>query len=108
MVQQVKGSRKSSGNGRPVQESDPAGLADPIIVEEPIAEEEPAETEPVGEERAKLRSAASLRRRARTFERKPLEVVWVERENPSMVFIIVSLMLVVFAAVLLALALYLR
>jgi hypothetical protein len=124
-----KRSRKGSKNGRPVKETNrldaeepqqaieqetqlveqPAEtLAEPIAVEEPVIEDKPAVEESVVEDRPKLRSAASMRRRTRTFERKPVEVMWVEREKPSWVFIIVSLVIVGFAVMLLALALYLK
>ena len=124
-----KRSRKGSRNGRPVKETNrldaeepeqtiepetqlveqPAEtLAEPIAVEEPVIEDKPGVTELAVEDSPKLRSAASMRQRTRTFERKPVEVMWVEREKPSWVFIIVSLVIVGFAVMLLALALYLK
>lgn len=50
------------------------------------------------EERRPLRSAAEIRRRARAFERKPVEIVWEEHETaPGILFIIVTILLVLFA-----------
>lgn len=124
-----KRSRKASKNGRPVKETnrlDAEGpeqaieqeeqlveqpveiLTYPIPVEEPVIEDKTVLAESVVEDSAKLRSAASMRRRTRTFERKPVEVMWVEREKPNLTFIIVSLLIVGFAAGLLVFALYLK
>ena len=123
-----KRSRKGSKNGRSVKETNRLAEepekaivqetqvdeqpvenhAEPIAVEEPVIEDKHALAESVVEDSSRLRSAASMRRRTRTFERKPVEIMWVEREKPSLTFIIVSLIIVGFAAVLLALALYLK
>lgn len=123
-----KRSRKGSRNGRPVKETNRLAeepekavvqetqvveqlvetLAEPLAVEEPFIGDKPTVAESVVEDSPRLRSAASMRRRTRTFERKPVEIMWVEREKPSWMFIIVSLVIVGFAAVLLALALYLK
>jgi preprotein translocase subunit SecE len=49
-----------------------------------------------------------LRRRTKSFKRKPVEVVWVERGDSATMFIIVSAALTLFALLLLFLAFYLR
>ena len=103
----LENSDPTQNNGRVVEKSDSIALDDPIIAEEPIADEKSAEPEPEADDKTRLRSAASMRRRAKAYYRKPVEVVWVERERPS-AFIVVSIVLVVFAAVLLALAMYLK
>ncbi len=91
-------------NGRVVEDADPTVP----LPAEPIQIEKTAEPEPDVVDSTNLRSAASIRRGAKAFNRKPVEVVWVERERSPTVFIIVSIVLVVFTAVLLALAIYLK
>ncbi len=50
------------------------------------------------EEKRPLKSAAEIRRRARAFERKPVEIVWEEHERaPGIIFVVVTLVLLVFA-----------
>jgi hypothetical protein len=55
-----------------------------------------------------LRTAASMRSRPKTLERKNVEVSWVPPSRPSPLFYIVSLVLGLSALLLIALALYLR
>ena len=80
-----------SKNGLPADSFDA-----PIVTEGPLAEDKP-----------KMRSAASMRRGVKAYNRKPVEVVWVEREGPGS-FLIVSIVLVILTSILLALALYLK
>lgn len=57
----------------------------------------------------KLRSAASLRRRAKASERKPVEIVWEPAENGANArFIAATVIFLIFAAFVVALALYFR
>ena len=56
----------------------------------------------------KLRSAASLRKRARAYKRRPAEFVWDKRSGPSQAFIVVTLVLTIFTGVLLFLAFILK
>ena len=58
--------------------------------------------------RPRLQSAASLRRRAKVFDRRPAEVVWQSPAAPSKLFITGSIVLVLLAGALLFLALYLK
>ncbi len=62
----------------------------------------PAETRPP------LKSAASLRKHRRAFNRQPVEVRWEPRDGPRPAFVVATLILTVGALVLLLLALYLR
>jgi hypothetical protein len=55
-----------------------------------------------------LRSAASLRKQRRAFNRQPLEVVWEPRTNPPIAFAITTITLFFAALLFLILALYLR
>lgn len=56
-----------------------------------------------------LKSAASLRRKSKSLDRKIVEVVWEEHENaPNALFISVALLLAIIAAVILFLAIYLK
>ncbi|MGI8410017.1 MAG: hypothetical protein ACR2M8_09090, partial [Pyrinomonadaceae bacterium] len=56
----------------------------------------------------KLESVSALQSRTKSFKRKPVEVVWVERGDSATMFIIVSAALTLFALLLLFLAFYLR
>jgi len=55
-----------------------------------------------------LEPASALRRRTRIMELKPREIVWEPAGGPNVVLIISTLVLVIFAAVVIALALYYR
>ena len=55
-----------------------------------------------------LEPASSLRRRTRVMERKPRGIVWEPAGGPNVVLIVSTLLLVIFAAVVIALALYYR
>lgn len=97
-----------SGNGRLVQESPSIEIDPPQVSEVPAAGEISADTFRASENKTKIRSAASLRRKAKAYNRKPVEIAWVQRERSPTAFIVVSIALIIFAAVLLALALYLK
>lgn len=61
------------------------------------------------QEEAKLKSAASLRRKAKTFQRKKVEVVWEESENtPGAWFVLIALILVLFVVLIFWAAIYLK
>lgn len=71
-------------------------------------EEKPAEKPSIQEE-AKLKSAANLRRKAKSFQRKTVEVVWEEPENaPNKWFPIVAIALILFVIFIFYLAMYLK
>ena len=55
-----------------------------------------------------LRTAASLRKQRRAFNRQPVEVTWERPAGPAMGFIITSIVLAAGALVLILIALYLR
>lgn len=58
---------------------------------------------------AKLKSAASLRNKAKSFQRKEVEVVWEEPENTSGVLLpLIALLITVFAVTVVILAVYLK
>ncbi|MEZ5425293.1 MAG: hypothetical protein R2747_03420 [Pyrinomonadaceae bacterium] len=62
-----------------------------------------------GKSDIKLKSAASIRNRARRIEPQKIEIIWEEHENaPNLWFILVAVLLVVFAALIFFLALYLK
>jgi len=73
-------------------------------------EEKPEEKEkPSIQEQAKLKSAANLRRKAKSFQRKTIEVVWEEPENaPNKWFPIVAILLILFVVFIFYLAMYVR
>lgn len=98
-----------------------------IEVAERITEKEKVETKPASAEvftetaikkpdgkpgdlaENKLKSAASMRRKPKTVQQKRVEIVWEEHENaPNIWFILVALLLTLFAAGIWYLAVYLR
>lgn len=56
----------------------------------------------------RLPSAASLRRRSRSIERKSVEVIWEPAGGVNVVLIIATILLVLFSAAVVVLALYYR
>jgi hypothetical protein len=71
-------------------------------------ESQPLEKSSV-KENAKLKSAANLRRKAKSFQRKTVEVVWEEPENaPNKWFPIVAIVLILFVVAIFYLAMYLK
>ena len=69
----------------------------------------PSDTKPSIAKDAKLKSAASLRNKAKSFQRKEVEVVWEEPENTSGVLLpLIALLITVFAAIVVILAVYLK
>jgi uncharacterized Zn finger protein (UPF0148 family) len=96
-----------------VEGFDSESIAKPI--EKPAAAElsEKTEAQPLEKssfnEDAKLKSAASLRRKAKNFQRKTVEIVWEEPENaPNKLFPIVAIVLILFVAAIFYLAMYLK
>ncbi len=88
---------------------------EPIITDIPVAavtnEETSKKSFPKAntQEKAELRSAASLRRKSRIIKPKRVEISWEERENtPNILFIVVALSLTLFAIGVLFLALQLK
>ena len=60
-------------------------------------------------EESKMKSAANMRRKAKTFQRKTVEIVWEEPENaPNKWFPIVAVVLILFVVAIFYLAMYLR
>ena len=85
------------------------GNAVPAKVAEP--EPEKSEITPAPEKvnnRPPLRSAASLRKQRRAYNRQPVEVSWEPKEQTPKLFIFASITLAVGALLLLLIALYLR
>jgi cobalamin biosynthesis Mg chelatase CobN len=89
------------------------------VIEEPELEtkdevSESSEVEKVEEKSgiqkdAKLKSAAAMRRKAKSFQAKQIEVVWEEPETSSSVkLVLVVLLLTLFAAVVVGVARYLK
>lgn len=72
-----------------------------------VAEEAMTKTD--APEEINLKSAAALRKKPKTIQKKKIEIVWKEHENaPNMWFVIAAILLAVFTAVVLWLALYIR
>lgn len=92
----------------------PAEIADKPIEKPTVGEllekieDNPAE-KTVSRTDAKMNSAASLRRKAKSFQRKKVEIVWEEPENaPNKWFPIVAIGLILFVAFIFYLAMYLK
>ncbi|MDQ6788538.1 MAG: zinc ribbon domain-containing protein [Acidobacteriota bacterium] len=75
-----------------------------------VAANEPENSgQPIVQEEAKLKSAAGLRRRPKSVQKKTIEVVWEEHENaPNVWFISVAIVIMIFVAAILFLAMYLK
>jgi len=64
---------------------------------------------PLIREDAKLKSAANLRRKAKIYQKKTVEVVWEEPENaPNKWFPIVAILLILFVVGIFYLAMYMK
>jgi hypothetical protein len=75
----------------------------------PLVETPPAFGEPPTKPAPGLRSARDIRRRERTFDRKPKEVVWEpSTTTPDLQLIIITSGVIVFTAVVILMVLYLR
>ena len=71
-------------------------------------ESEPLEN-PSIQDQAKLKSAANMRRKAKSFQRKTVEVVWEEPENaPNKWFPLVAIFLILLVVGIYYLAMYLK
>jgi len=71
-------------------------------------EAKPIEKSSIQEE-AKMKSAANLRRKAKSFQKKPVEVVWEEPENaPNKWFPIFAVLLILFVVAIFYLAMYMK
>ncbi len=78
------------------------------VVEDEITDEKIV-SEAFAEEKPKLKSAASMRKRPKTIQRKRIEVVWEEPESaPNVWFLLVAVLLTGFAVGLWFLAAYLK
>jgi hypothetical protein len=71
--------------------------------------ESPASTKSSLQDEAKLKSAANMRRKAKSFQKKTVEVVWEEPENaPNKWFPIVAIFLILLVVGIFYLAMYLK
>lgn len=91
---------------KPVEES--AEIVEGELVE--VAENDAeAISKPIIPTEKKLKSAAELRRKSKTFQQKKVEVVWEENVNtPSAWFVLVALVLVFFVVLIFWAAIYLK
>ncbi len=64
---------------------------------------------PIEKQEVELKSAASMRRKSKIIPPKKVEVIWEEHENaPNVWFILVAVVLTIFAAVVMYLAMILK
>lgn len=83
-------------------------LAAPREIEEVEKTEKFPKTTTIQEE-AKLKSAAAMRRKAKSFQQKEVQVVWEDAEDASNAkLIIASVLLLIFAVAIVAIAFYLK
>lgn len=81
----------------------------PIINEPPVKSEGKTPEKISIQEEAKLKSAANLRRKAKIYRKKTVEVVWEEPDNaPNKWFPIVAVVLILFVILIFYLAMYLK
>ena len=81
-------------------------LSDEKIVEK-IADK-PAEKTNIQQD-AKLKSAANMRRKAKTFQPKKVEIIWEEHQNaPNIWFLMVAVILILFVIGIFYMAAYLK
>ncbi|HUR99761.1 MAG TPA: zinc ribbon domain-containing protein [Pyrinomonadaceae bacterium] len=99
------GSMFCYGCGTPVAEVPVAN--DAMRVAESAAQSD-SEVVALPGSRPPLRSAASLRKQRRAFNRQPVEVTWEPRTGSPVSFVIATVVVVIGALVFLILALYLR
>ena len=104
-----------SDSGRPIERPDLAAETERPILMPTFASKDSAPVSRLSnadgakeKSNEQLEPASSLRRRTRVMERKPREIVWEPAGGPNVVLIISTLLLVIFAAVVIALALYYR
>ena len=94
------------------EKAEPPASKDEPLNRGPVVREakEGADQDPpvVKSTRQPLRTAASLRKQRRSSNRQPAKVSWEEPQGSSIAFLITTVVLVLGALVLLALALYLR
>lgn len=94
--------------GKPVGEPSADELAEKSEFP-PEAETEPVAEKPTIQEDAKLKSAANLRRKAKSFQKKTVEVVWEEPESaPNKWFPIFAIVLILLVVGIYYLAMYLK
>jgi hypothetical protein len=109
---EIKGRRKTvkealieegvnEGNGLKTTRLDAEPLPTPVAAAQP--------EKPTIQEEAKLKSAANLRRKAKSYQRKPVEVVWEEPDQaPNKWFPLVAVILLLFVLLIFYLAMYLK
>jgi len=106
---QLKKERLESAAEAPIAKPTVGELLEKID-EKPLASplEKPSD-KPLAQDDAKLKSAANMRRKAKSFQRKTVEVVWEEPENaPNKWFPIVAVVLILFVVAIFYLAMYLK
>jgi hypothetical protein len=61
------------------------------------------------QQEAKLKSAANMRRKAKTFQQKKVEIIWEEHQNaPNIWFLMVAVILILFVIGIFYMAMYLK
>ena len=92
-----------------------ADVDEPVRNTQPLAEipletaSSPAKKELGIAQEAKLRTAANLRRKGKSFQRRTVEIEWEPpTENPGAMFVIVGVLMIVFVVLVFLLAMYLK
>lgn len=103
-----------SSDGAPIAKEEPVKATGPIdapltTVAEAIESEEKKESTPAKVADPKAKTAAAMKRKSKTFQAKPLEVVWEEPESgPNAWFPLVAFVLVLIVLGIFFLANYLK
>ena len=91
-------------NAMPAEDFEDAG----VNVSQKTAEKESGNTKRI-KPKIKMKSAANLRKKPKSFERRKVEVVWEERNSTANIwFIVMSVLITFFVGVLFFLAMYLK
>ncbi len=102
----LDGEKKQDAIPKPIEKPTVSELLEEIAAK-PI--EKPTIEKPTINEEAKLKSAANMRRKTKTFQRKSIKVVWEEPENaPNKWFPLVAVFLILLVVGIFYLAMYLK
>jgi len=105
----------NKNGGAPLRQSDvkakngdqPAARTRAVIIKKTV--DDPIPNPLLTAEEPKLKSAAAMRRKSKRFQPKRIEIIWEEHENaPNGWFVFAAIILTLFAAGILFLAIYLK
>lgn len=103
---QVSAGENNTENGKKISRTElKSKLKNETVFVEEIADK--SMSKPEIQPETKLKSAASLRKKSKPFQKKKVEIIWEEYENaPNMWFVLAAVLLTIFAVGIMWLALY--